>query len=149
MPLLTVSALLTDASGMILLVRRKNSALWKLPGGDIGRAASATVMLASLCRRQVGIVPDFVAPLYAFEFAGRRVFVGRDVVRHEQARACGWIEAVEWCHRGSLPVGVEPIAAMAISLSDRPAFRLTMSAPPLNVTAAPAGKFYGARPQTD
>jgi hypothetical protein len=137
MPLLTVSALLTDAAGMILLVRRKQSVLWRLPGGDISHTASATGMIVSLCRRQIGVAPDFVAPMYAFEFAGRRVFVGCDVIPHDQARACGWIEAVQWARRGALPVGVDPIAAMAISLSDRPSFRVQVSARPVAVNTPP------------
>ena len=114
---LTVSALLTDAAGLILLVRRKGSALWRLPGSVIRSTASVGGMLVSLCRRQAGVAPDFVAPFFDFEFSGRRVVVGRDEIRHEQARACGWVEAVQWFRRDALPVGIEPFAAVAISLS--------------------------------
>ena len=118
--MLLVSALLTDADGSILLVRRKRSALWRLPGGEVGREASIARVLVSLCRRQTGVAPDFVAPLFTFVFSGRRVIVGRDEVRHEQARACGWIESVQWCAPDRLPVGVDPLAAMAISLRRGP-----------------------------
>jgi len=118
MPAITVSALLTDPAGAILVVRRKGTALWRLPGGIISTGASVTGMLLSFCRRQVGVAPDFVAPLFEFEFSGRRVVVGRDEIRHAQARACGWIESVQWCRRDALPVGLDPLAAMAISLSE-------------------------------
>lgn len=117
MPSLTVAALLTDAAGSILLVRRKGSALWRLPGGAISYQASVTGMLISLCRRQAGVAPDFVAPFFRFEFAGRTVLVGRDSIPHERARACGWIEAVTWCERGALPMNVDPVAAMTIGLA--------------------------------
>lgn len=120
MPSLTVSALLTDAAGAVLLVRRKRSALWSLPGGEISVTASISGMLLSLCRRQVGVTPDFIRPFYTFEFSGRRVIVGQDDVRHEQARACGWIESVQWCRPEALPVGTDPLAAVAISLRNDP-----------------------------
>jgi ADP-ribose pyrophosphatase YjhB (NUDIX family) len=118
--MLAVSALLTDGRGNVLLIRRKRSALWRLPGGEISPQASVTGMLVSLCRRQVGVVPDFVQPLFRIEFSGRRVTVGRDEIRHEQARACGWVEAVQWCRPDALPLGVDPLAAVAISLQTDP-----------------------------
>ncbi len=129
MPLLSVSALLFDSAGSILLVHRKGSALWRLPGGDISRTASVMGMLVSLSRRQVGVAPDFVSPLFTFEFSGRRVIVGRDEIPHERARACGWIESVQWCRPDGLPLGLDPLAGMAISLREDPRVLALAQAP--------------------
>jgi hypothetical protein len=137
MPSSTVAALLSDAAGMILLVRRKRSALWRLPGGDVGPHASAAGMLVSLCRRQAGVAPEFVAPWFEFTIVGRRVLVAPAEIRHEQARACGWIEAVQWCRPDHLPVALDPAAAMAISLAE--AGRVRAAARALVRSGHPAG----------
>lgn len=120
MRVLTISAVLTESTGLILLARRKNSALWRLPGGAAPPGASVSRLLVSLCRRQVGVAPDFLAPLLEFDVLGRRVLVGRDEIQPERARACGWIEAVQWCQPNRLPLGIDPLTAMVISLTRSP-----------------------------
>lgn len=116
MPRLIVSAVLTDADGSVLLMRRKRSVLWRLPGGETTYDASIMRLLVSLCRRQVGVAPDFVDAPFTFEFAGQRVIVACDEVPNDKVRACGWVDAVQWFRPDALPLEIEPVAAVAISL---------------------------------
>ncbi len=116
----TLLALLTDDSGRVLLVRRKNSLLWSLPGGEIrAPVASVQLYLAACCSRQVGVTPDFGGPLIEFDFAGTQVVMGVDEVPHDRARACGRIEASQWFRYDALPVELTPVACMAIALRAR------------------------------
>lgn len=112
-----VLALLTDSAGEVLLVRRKESLLWSLPGGVLRMPVrSRSEFLAVCCRRQVGLAPDFVAPLREFEFAGQAVAVGLDDVPRERARACGRVQESRWFRADDLPMDLAPLARMAIGL---------------------------------
>ena len=74
-----VLALLTDSSGRVLLVRRKDSLLWSLPGSALrSSVASRSDFLAVCCRRQIGVTPDFVAPLAELVFSEQSVALGVD-----------------------------------------------------------------------
>lgn len=121
----TILALLTDTQGNLLLVRRKESLLWSLPGGVLRTPVrSRSEFLAVCCRRQVGVTPEFVAPLREFEFAGQAVAVGTDDIAHERARACGRVEISRWFQPDELPVDFAPLARMAVGLfRPRPAVR--------------------------
>jgi ADP-ribose pyrophosphatase YjhB (NUDIX family) len=113
----TVLALLTEAAGEVLLVRRRDSLLWSLPGGVLRHPSSSrTAFLAVCCRRQVGVAPDFVVPLREFEFAGQGVAVGIDDVARERVRACGRVTESQWFRYDALPVDLAPLARMAIGL---------------------------------
>ena len=61
MPVQTILALLNDSAGNLLLVRRKETLLWSLPGGVLRTPMRLRAeFLAVCCRRQVGVTPDFV-----------------------------------------------------------------------------------------
>lgn len=129
----TILALLTDAAGELLLVRRKDSSLWSLPGGVLRvPVRSRCAFLIVCCRRQVGVAPDFVAPLREFEFAGKGVVVGTDEIPHDRARACGRVEVSRWFRPDELPVELAPLARMAIGLH---LARLTATPVPLPITS--------------
>lgn len=109
-----ILALLTDEAGRTLLVRRKDSALWALPGGTLRPSADPVALLISCCRRQVGVGPDFVAPPIEMFVAGRTFLVARDEIPHERARACGRVEESRWFAGTELPLNVAPVARMII-----------------------------------
>lgn len=116
----TLLALLTDESNRLLLVRRKGSVLWTLPGGTLrGPVASRAAFLASCCARQIGVTPDFVAPFTEFMFVGESIAVATDGIPPERVRACGRIEASQWHPINSLPVDLLPVACMAIAVHMR------------------------------
>lgn len=109
-------AMLTDDSGRVLLVRRNDSLLWTLPGGIVrGLVASRTAFLASCCRRQVGVAPDFVGPMTHFEFSGQSVAVGVDDVDAFRVRACGRVTESHWFQSDALPVDVAPMARLVVA----------------------------------
>jgi hypothetical protein len=72
--------------------------------------------LAVCCSRQVGVTPDFVAPLREFTFAGQRVLFGVDEIAATRARACGRVAESNWFRPDTLPVDLAPTARFAISL---------------------------------
>jgi ADP-ribose pyrophosphatase YjhB (NUDIX family) len=120
MPVQTILALLNDSAGNLLLVRRKESLLWSLPGGVLRTPTRMRAeFLAVCCRRQVGVTPDFVAALREFEFAGQGVAVGSDEICQHRARACGRVESSRWFRSSELPVDLAPLARMAIGLFQR------------------------------
>lgn len=116
MELKPVLALLKDSAGLVLLVRRKGSLLWSLPGGLLRDGVSAADMLSIYCQRQIGSGPDFNAPFLHFRFANRAIMVGCDVIPHQRAGARGRIEASGWFRSDALPVGTEPVARLAVAL---------------------------------
>lgn len=116
----TLLALLMDESNRLLLVRRKGSVLWTLPGGVVrGPVDSRAAFLASCCTRQVGVTPDFVASFAEFVFVGDRVAISADEIPAERARACGRIEASTWFPIHALPMELLPVACMAIAIHVR------------------------------
>ena len=111
-----IHALLSDASGSVLLVRRRGALLLGLPGGDVRGSESLNDLLATFCTRQVGTAPDFVGPVTEFTLAGKRVGIGFSEIPHARAGARGRIEAVFWVRPEKLPPEVDPIARYAIAL---------------------------------
>jgi len=120
----TLLALLKDPSGRVLLARRKGAVLWGLPGGELREAVdSRPAYLAACCARQVGVTPDFVAPLVEFAFAGAQIALGIDEVAPERVRAGGRMAAVEWFGMTALPVDLLPVACMAVAMHAQEAAR--------------------------
>ncbi len=110
-------ALLSDSSGRVLLVRRKDSALWSLPGSAVRvPAASRSEFLAGCCRRQIGVTPEFSAPLAYVTLAGLSAEIGVDEISSDRARACGRTAETQWCSPDALPVDLAPIARLGIAV---------------------------------
>lgn len=116
MPSFAVHALLHDSVGSILLVRRKGSLIWGLPGGEIRNAEQMGEMLTTLCARQIGIRPDFFGPFERFTLAGLNVVVGVEQIVPGRAAPRGKVEAVHWMKAGVAPGEFEPTARMAIAV---------------------------------
>jgi hypothetical protein len=110
-----VIALLTDASGEFLLVRRQDSLLWSFPGGAVRSSAPLPVFLAAVCRRQIGLTPHFAAPLVSLEFADMTFAAGWDEILRDRSRACGRILMTGWFSPDALPQDVAPIVRMAVA----------------------------------
>jgi ADP-ribose pyrophosphatase YjhB (NUDIX family) len=116
MPAFAVHALLYDSAGSILLVRRKESILWGLPGGEVRGHENLVEMLVTLCARQIGLRPDFISPFEHFTLAGMRVAVGVEQVVPGRAAPRGKVQAVHWMKGGAGPGEFEPTARLAIAL---------------------------------
>lgn len=109
-------AVLTDSSGRVLLVRRKDSLPWTVPGGVMrSPLLSGGHFLAICCRRQIGVTPEFLAPLAMLSDAEQSVAFGTDEIRADAVRACGMVAECRWFRRNSLPDDLAPLAQQAIS----------------------------------
>lgn len=111
-----VFALLSDQTGMILLIRRRGSLLWSLPGGDLRAPCQIDEMLTTYCQRQVGVSPEFACAFTEFTLGGKRIAFGVDQVPKARAAARGRIEAVQWVLPGALPAQIDPSVRMAVAL---------------------------------
>ena len=111
-----VFALLTDQAGMILLIRRRGSLLWSLPGGDLRGPCQLDEMLTTYCQRQVGVSPEFACPFTEFTLGGKRIAFGVDQVPKARAAARGRVEAVQWVQSSTLPTQIDPSVRMAVAL---------------------------------
>ena len=111
-----VHALLTEPSGLVLLIKRRNSALWGLPGGTVRPSSQLEDLLVTYCRRQVGIAPEFQAKFEEIIFAGIPIKIGLAEVIKIRAGARGRIDAVSWVNPASPPYEMEPAARMIVGL---------------------------------
>lgn len=111
-----VHALLRDSSGSILVIRRRGSALWSLPGGSLRPNAVSEDLLTTFCQRQVGITPDFDGSLKEVVISDIPVVLAQAEVPRARAGARGRIEAVSWVVSNQLPYDMEPVARLAISM---------------------------------
>jgi hypothetical protein len=111
-----IFALLVDSLASVLLIRRRGSILWGLPGGDVKPSIPMDELLATYCHRQVGASPDFAGTFSEFTLAGRRVALGFGEVPHARAGARGRVEAVLWMRPDNVPNDMDPIARMAIAV---------------------------------
>jgi ADP-ribose pyrophosphatase YjhB (NUDIX family) len=112
-----VHALLFDPNGSILLIRRRDSVLWGLPGGDVRGFDQLEEVLATLCARQTGVRPLFGGPFERFTLAGMQVAVGIDDITPGRVAARGKVQAVHWLKpSGEAPGELEPTARLAIAL---------------------------------
>lgn len=110
-----VYALLTDTTGTVLLVRRRGSALWTLPSGELRPGTPTDDLLTAYCQRQTGIAPDAFGPVQAFKFAGAHHSVAAAVVTRTRAGARGRIEAISWARPEALPTETDPSARVAVA----------------------------------
>ena len=108
-------ALLTDSTGCVLLVRRRGSALWSLPGGELRPGTPAEDLLTAYSQRQTGIVPDGFGPLEVFAFAGSTHAVATGNALRARAGARGRIEAIHWGRPEALPTETDPAARVAVA----------------------------------
>ena len=111
-----VFALLSEQSGLILLVRRRGSLLWSLPGGDLRSPCQVDEMLTTYCQRQVGVSPEFACRFIEFTLGGKRIAVGTDEIPKARAAARGRAEAVQWVSRTALPSQIDPAVRLAVAL---------------------------------
>jgi len=111
-----VHALLRDSSGSILVIRRRGSALWSLPGGSLRANVVAEDLLTTYCQRQVGITPDFDAAMEDVVISGIPVVLAKAEVPRARAGARGRIDAVSWVVAGQLPYDMEPVARLAVGM---------------------------------
>ncbi len=111
-----VFALLSDQSGMILLVRRRGSLLWSLPGGELRSPCQVDEMLTTYCQRQIGVSPEFACRFIEFTLGGKRIAIGVDEIPKARAAARGRAEAVQWVNRTSLPSQIDPAVRLAVAL---------------------------------
>jgi len=111
-----VHALLRDSSGSILVIRRRGSALWSLPGGALRANAVSEELLTTYCQRQVGITPDFAGSEDSVVISGIPVALAHAEVPRVRAAARGRVEAVSWVDSAQLPYQMEPVARLAIGL---------------------------------
>lgn len=111
-----VHALLTETSGSVLLIKRRNSALWGLPGGTVRPSSLLEDLLVTYCQRQVGIAPEFQAKFQEIVFAGIPIKIGLAEVLKVRAGARGRIDAVSWVNPASPPYEMEPAARMIVGL---------------------------------
>lgn len=109
-----VYALLTDSTGTILLVRRRGSALWTLPGGELRPGLPPDDLLTSYSQRQTGIAPESFGPVQPFTFAGMPHAVATAAVVRARAGARGRIDVISWARGDALPTEMDPIARMAV-----------------------------------
>lgn len=114
-----VYALLTDTSGNVLLVRRRGSALWTLPSGEIRPGSPPHELLTSYTQRQTGIVPEALGPLQSFSFAGTSHLVAHAEVPRARAGARGRIEAISWARPEAMPTDMDPVARVAVAIMAR------------------------------
>lgn len=111
-----VHALLSESSGSVLLIKRRNSALWGLPGGAVRPSSRLEDLLVTYCQRQVGIAPEFQARFEEVVFAGIPIKIGLAEVLKVRAGARGRIDAVSWVNPASPPYEMEPAARMIVGL---------------------------------
>lgn len=111
-----VHALLRDSSGSILVIRRRGSALWSLPGGSLRAHVVAEDLLTTFCQRQVGITPDFDGSVENVILSGIPVVLAKAEVPRARAGARGRIDAVSWVVASQLPYEMEPVARLAIGM---------------------------------
>ena len=112
-----VHALLFDPNGSILLIQRRDSVLWGLPGGEVRGFEQLQEILSTLCGRQTGVRPDFAGPFEYFTLAGMKVAVGVDEVTPGRVAARGKVQAVHWMKGGVAPGEMEPTARLAVALA--------------------------------
>lgn len=110
-----VYALLTDTTGTLLLVRRRGSALWTLPAGEIRPGTPPDDLLTSYAQRQTGIVPESFGPMQPFTFAGVPHLVACATATRARAGARGRIEALSWVRPDALPTETDPVARVAVA----------------------------------
>lgn len=111
-----VYALLTDeTTGTVLLVRRRGSALWTLPSGEVRPGTPADDLLTAYCQRQTGISPEFTGPLQAFALAGIPHLVAMAHVVRTRAGARGRIEAISWVSPTAMPTEMDPVGRVAVA----------------------------------
>jgi ADP-ribose pyrophosphatase YjhB (NUDIX family) len=110
-----VYALLTDTTGTVLLVRRRGSALWTLPAGELRPGTPTDDLLTAYCQRQTGITPESFGPLEAFTFGGAHHSVATAIVPRTRAGARGRIEAINWARPEALPTETDPVARFAVA----------------------------------
>jgi hypothetical protein len=109
-------AFLTNSAGQVLLVRRKDSHLWSLPGSLLHAAVeSRTDFLAACCRRQIGVTPVFCSPLRHVSLATVQAAIARDEVPTDRVRACGRVADTAWFSPDALPVELAPVARLVIA----------------------------------
>lgn len=119
-PILTVAAVIRDAHGQVLLVRKRGSAVFIQPGGKREAGEASLVTLARELREELGVAADPGSAVRLGEFEacavnepGRRVRAEVFAVRiagtpTPQAE----IEAMAWVPpRGPFPVPVAPLSA--------------------------------------
>ncbi len=111
-----VFALLSDQTGLILLIRRRGSLLWSLPGGDLRGPCQIDEMLTTYCQRQVGVSPAFACRFIEFTLGGKRIAFGVDQIPKARAAARGRVEAVQWVQPTVLPAQIDPSVRMAVAL---------------------------------
>ena len=111
-----VYALLAEPSGSVLLIKRRGSALWSLPGGLVRPTSLIEDLLVTYCQRQVGIAPDFQVKFQEIVFAGIPIKIGLAQVVKVRAGARGRIDAVSWANPVSPPYEMEPAARMIVGL---------------------------------
>ena len=114
-----IYALLTDTSGNVLLVRRRGSALWTLPAGEVRPGTPLDELLTSYTQRQTGIAPDALGPPQSFSFAGSSHYVAHSPVPRARAGARGRIEAISWAQPEAMPTDMDPVARVAVATMAR------------------------------
>lgn len=114
-----VYALLTDTAGFVLLVRRRGSALWSLPGGELRPSTRAEDLLTTYCQRQTGVVPDSFGAVQGFMFAGVYHCTALATANRARAGARGRIEAISWSRGDALPTETDPVARVAVATMQR------------------------------
>lgn len=110
-----VYALLTDTTGYVLLLRRRGSALWNLPGGEVRPAMNSDDLLNIYCQRQIGVAPESFGPIQAFVLAGVPHAVAVGTILRARASARGRVDAVHWVRLDALPTETHPAARVAVA----------------------------------
>lgn len=111
-----VYAILTEPSGSVLLIKRRSSALWGLPGGIVRPSSRLEDLLVTYCQRQVGIAPDFQEDFEEIVFAETPIKIALAEVPKVRAGARGRVDSVSWVNPASPPYEMEPAARMIVGL---------------------------------
>ena len=136
-PISVVAAVIRDAAGCVLLVRKRGTAAFMQPGGKRHAGESDVAALAREIDEELGcrVVPESVSPLGVFDAAaanepGRRVYASVysvDVVGAVTPRA--EIDEVIWVHP-SAPHGIhlapltrDHVLPLAVGVLPSEAFR--------------------------
>lgn len=119
-PILTVAAVIRDAQGQVLLVRKRGSAVFIQPGGKREAGESSLITLARELREELGVQADPGSAVRLGEFEacavnepGRRVRAEVFAVQIAGTPAPqAEIEAIAWVPpHGPFPVPVAPLSA--------------------------------------
>jgi hypothetical protein len=136
-----VYALLTDTTGFVLLLRRRGSALWNLPGGELRAPEPGVNLLTMYCQRQIGVAPASFGPVRTFVLAGVEHGVAVGTVMRPRAIARGRVDAVQWTRLDALPTETHPAARVAVATLMRELIAPKIAAIAPGGTPPPAQRF--------